>query len=92
MTLSKSVLTLAIATTLALFSFSSFATETAQQGTTAEKSDTKEMPKFDALDTNQDGFITPEEAKDCWLADVFNKVDTNQDGVVNRSEYETALS
>jgi hypothetical protein len=92
MTLSKSVFTLAVATMLALFSVSGFATETEQPGAAMDKASTTEKPAFDKVDANQDGFITPDEAKDCWLADVFTKVDTNQDGVVNRSEYETALS
>lgn len=93
MTLSKSLFTLAAATTLAVFSISGFAAEPEQQqGATAEKASTMAKPTFDKIDANQDGFITPDEAKDSWLADVFNKVDTNQDGVVNRSEYETALS
>jgi len=84
MTLSKTVFTLAIASMLTLFSISGFATET-------EQTSSKEKPTFEKVDANQDGLITPDEAKDCWLADVFTQVDTNQDGVVSRSEYESAI-
>lgn len=55
----------------------------------AEKAD---KPKFDTVDANLDGVITPTEAENTWLAEAFAKVDANQDGLVNRSEYETAAS
>ena len=56
------------------------------------KADTAEKPKFDTVDANLDGVITPTEAENTWLAESFAKVDSNQDGLINRSEYETAIS
>ena len=50
-----------------------------------------EKSKFSAPDTNKDGVVTPQEAKDHFdrqgtMKDLFNKIDTNGDGLVTRDE------
>jgi len=49
-----------------------------------------ERPAFAELDQNADGAITPDEAKETWLAISFVEVDTNQDGQVSQPEYDKA--
>jgi hypothetical protein len=51
-----------------------------------------EKPAFDKLDADRDGQITPDEARETWLAAVFHNVDVDSDGAVNRAEYDSALS
>jgi hypothetical protein len=49
-----------------------------------------DRPAFSELDQNADGAITPDEAKDTWLAMSFTEVDSNHDGLVSQPEYEKA--
>jgi len=58
-------------------------------GMTAPPSD---RPAFTDIDQNADGAITPDEARDTWLALSFTEVDTNHDGQVSQPEYEKAKS
>lgn len=51
-----------------------------------------DAPTFDEIDKNADGAITPDEARDNWLAKSFTEVDTNKDGRISQPEYEKATS
>lgn len=46
------------------------------------------QPTFSELDTNQDGFITRDEAEQ-WgeLKENFDKIDKNDDGKIDRAEF-----
>jgi len=49
-------------------------------------------PAFKDLDKNADGAISPDEARDTWLAMAFDEVDVNHDGQISEVEYEEAES
>jgi len=87
MTQLKTVVAAILAVGLLTFATSTFAGDKGE-------GDESPKPKFDTVDANLDGVITPAEAKDTWLNSdgAFAKVDANHDGLINRSEYETAVS
>lgn len=49
-------------------------------------------PEFEEVDTNSDGVISMEEAKESWIAENFRAVDVNQDGYISKTEYSQAKS
>lgn len=52
----------------------------------------EELPTFQQLDSNQDGYISQDEAQGCQtLADCFSRADTNQDNQIDQTEYELVV-
>lgn len=87
MKLVKPIQLAALASTAALFAFTTHAGEM--------KSEEKpEKTAFVEIDTNQDGSISASEAgeKNRWLAANFVAIDTNRDGLISKAEFEKALS
>lgn len=64
----------------------------AGQAPDPSKETSTDVPKFEELDSNADGMITPTEARGTWLATNFTKADSNQDGNVTRAEYDKVAS
>jgi len=52
----------------------------------------EELPAFQQLDSNQDGYLSKDEAQGCQtLADCFSRADTNQDNQIDQTEYELVV-
>jgi Ca2+-binding EF-hand superfamily protein len=46
--------------------------------------------KFEAIDTDHEGTVSPEEAKDAIMQSAFSKADPDKDGTIDKAEW-TAL-
>ena len=86
----KSLSTVALAAALAL-SFSAVAQDKkAASGASASKSDGGAEAMFKAMDKNNDGSLSREEAKGTPHAADFDKLDKNKDGKLSRDEHAAA--